>query len=406
MEDLIDDAPGQRASSARTSTWPGTSRSPARRASPAARWRSATTRSRARRHRTSPTARSRATAPDYSSTPCNQRERRATAAARPARTTACCGGSTGTIDRPLLPRHGRLPARRRSSTFDGADRPVPELRPRPTSVDFPFRCTIPRAVVDGDDRRTRRARRSTATACSASAPRSRRHGGNVDAMANEHNFDLLRRGLGRDSLAGRIVGRPADAAGPDDFPKIADRSQQGFVNFMYLGRAMIHPDGLRRRPAFQVDPDGGDPEPTRIGHRHSAAVLRRQQPGRDPRRRADRARAGLQPRRARRAGDELLDPAAAQRRLRRVRAGHHRRRQHARRPLRPLPERARAAADPVADAAALGPRRGQRLRAPHDRRTRCRTRRSTSAHARSPTATTRWPTSPPRSRRGRSAPAC
>ena len=39
-------------------------------------------------------------------------------------------------------------------------------------------------------------------------------------------------------------------------------------------------------------------------------------------------------------------------------------------PLRQLPRRARAAADPVADADALGPRRGQRLRAPHDDRTR------------------------------------
>ena len=30
--------------------------------------------------------------------------------------------------------------------------------------------------------------------------------------------------------------------------------QQGFLNFMYLGRAMIHPDGLRAIAAFQ---DGG-----------------------------------------------------------------------------------------------------------------------------------------------------
>ena len=37
-------------------------------------------------------------------------------------------------------------------------------------------------------------------------------------------------------------------------------------------------------------------------------------------------------------------------------------------PLRLLPERARAAADPVDDAAALGPRRDQRLRAPHHQR--------------------------------------
>ena len=34
------------------------------------------------------------------------------------------------------------------------------------------------------------------------------------------------------------------------FPSLADRLQQGFVNFMFLGRLMIHPDGFASRPEF------------------------------------------------------------------------------------------------------------------------------------------------------------
>jgi hypothetical protein len=35
------------------------------------------------------------------------------------------------------------------------------------------------------------------------------------------------------------------------FPSLADRAQQGFLNFLYLGRALIHPDGLGADPAFR-----------------------------------------------------------------------------------------------------------------------------------------------------------
>jgi hypothetical protein len=40
-----------------------------------------------------------------------------------------------------------------------------------------------------------------------------------------------------------------------NFPKLADRAQQAFLNFMFLGRAMIHPDGFCTNAAFQ-DPNG------------------------------------------------------------------------------------------------------------------------------------------------------
>jgi hypothetical protein len=40
------------------------------------------------------------------------------------------------------------------------------------------------------------------------------------------------------------------------FASLPDRSQQGFLNFMYVGRALIHPEGLSTDPAFAV---GGQP---------------------------------------------------------------------------------------------------------------------------------------------------
>lgn len=49
-----------------------------------------------------------------------------------------------------------------------------------------------------------------------------------------------------------------------NFNKAADRMQQGFVNFMLLQRAMVHPDGFSALPAFQLDDDGNpstDPVP-------------------------------------------------------------------------------------------------------------------------------------------------
>ena len=40
-----------------------------------------------------------------------------------------------------------------------------------------------------------------------------------------------------------------------NFPSLADRAQQGFLNFLVAGRAMVHPEGFVTDPAFQ-DADG------------------------------------------------------------------------------------------------------------------------------------------------------
>jgi hypothetical protein len=34
------------------------------------------------------------------------------------------------------------------------------------------------------------------------------------------------------------------------FPRLADRNQQGFLNLLFLGRLMVHPQGLPSRPGF------------------------------------------------------------------------------------------------------------------------------------------------------------
>lgn len=38
-----------------------------------------------------------------------------------------------------------------------------------------------------------------------------------------------------------------------NFPSLPDRAQQGFLNFMFLGRAAVHPKGFATDPAFQQD---------------------------------------------------------------------------------------------------------------------------------------------------------
>jgi hypothetical protein len=45
-----------------------------------------------------------------------------------------------------------------------------------------------------------------------------------------------------------------------NFNKAVDRMQQGFVNFMLIGRAMIHEDGFSSSPAFQLDEEAGPGE--------------------------------------------------------------------------------------------------------------------------------------------------
>jgi hypothetical protein len=110
-----------------------------------------------------------------------------------------------------------------------------------------FHCNIPRSALDP-----------------AAPPKARPslygHGllgepteidaGNVRSMSNEHNFVFCATawaGFSSEDVP-HIISTLSDLSG---FNTIADRMQQGFLNMLFLGRAMIHPQGLSSHGAFQ-----------------------------------------------------------------------------------------------------------------------------------------------------------
>ena len=83
-----------------------------------------------------------------------------------------------------------------------------------------------------------------------------------------HTRDV--RTLGNDhgvmTCATDFIGMSEDDVGPvaipalrdlSNFKPLADRLQQGFLDFLYLGRAMIHPDGFASNPAFRFNGNTG-----------------------------------------------------------------------------------------------------------------------------------------------------
>ena len=65
-----------------------------------------------------------------------------------------------------------------------------------------------------------------------------------------------------------------------NFNKLVDRMQQGFVNFMYLSRALTHPDGLVDDAAFQMENGASGSQPV-IDTNGGRALVHGSQPGAD-----------------------------------------------------------------------------------------------------------------------------
>jgi hypothetical protein len=146
----------------------------------------------------------------------------------------------GTITVPCYVTKGCAPGGRFSFDSRGLPR-------RMGTMSAKFFCNIPRSALDP-----------------ASAPKARAslygHGllgnateidaGNVRSMSNEHNFVFCATawaGFSEEDLP-HIISVLSDFSG---FNTMADRMQQGFLNMLFLGRAMIHPQGLSSNAAFQ-----------------------------------------------------------------------------------------------------------------------------------------------------------
>ncbi len=109
-------------------------------------------------------------------------------------------------------------------------------------------CIIPRTAVDGLNPP---AARPSLYGHGLLGEASEVEAGNVKAMAFEHNMTFC----ATDWAGFAFQDIPTILATLQDlnnFPKFVDRTQQGMLNFLYLGRLMIHPDGFVSDPAFQA----------------------------------------------------------------------------------------------------------------------------------------------------------
>ena len=83
--------------------------------------------------------------------------------------------------------------------------------------------------------------------------------GQVSDMVQEHGFMYC--ATDWEGMATIDISAAAQAdADMDRFPALTDHVQQGVLNFMYLARLMIHPQGFSSDPAFQVSKGGAAPQ--------------------------------------------------------------------------------------------------------------------------------------------------
>lgn len=121
-----------------------------------------------------------------------------------------------------------------------------------STVDVPFRCEIPASLVDGGD--VTAAQTGT---YGHGLLGSRGQVGGQKQYANE--TDTIWCAMNWDGFSEDDIPTLGKALGDlSHFSKIADRMQQGFLNFMMLQRALVHPQGLATDPAFQYDAGSGD----------------------------------------------------------------------------------------------------------------------------------------------------
>ncbi len=117
---------------------------------------------------------------------------------------------------------------------------------RPGSVQSAnFVCVVPRAAAAATGRASLYGHGLLGDAEEATK------GAHIHLMANEHNFTFCATDWSGFSSADlpNTIGILNDLS---KFPQMADRIQQGFLNFLFLGRLMRHPQGLAAHPAFRV----------------------------------------------------------------------------------------------------------------------------------------------------------
>jgi len=114
-----------------------------------------------------------------------------------------------------------------------------------------FRCMVPYAATTGGAAPVHPARPSL-YGHGLLGDEGEVSAGHVRDMASEHNFVMCATkwtGMGDDDYPTALQ----ILSNFSNFPKFSERLHQGYLNFLFLGRLMIHPDGFAANPAFQID---------------------------------------------------------------------------------------------------------------------------------------------------------
>jgi len=146
----------------------------------------------------------------------------------------------GTLTVPCFLTNGCAPGGQ--FTFDTRGRPVQQ-----GTTTAKFSCRIPRSVLDpASPPKARPALYGHGLLGS----RSEVNAGNVRSMANEYQFIFC--AVDWAGFANEDISNVVAAIGElSKFNTVVDRMQQGFLNQLLLGRAMIHPQGFSSNAAFQ-----------------------------------------------------------------------------------------------------------------------------------------------------------
>jgi hypothetical protein len=120
---------------------------------------------------------------------------------------------------------------------------LPEQNPIFSTIEVPFVCTIPH------DATATNPAHPTLYGHGLLGSRFESTGGSTD-RDRERNFmpcAVNWMGFAEYDVANALITLVA----PGNMPSMIDRAQQGFLNFLFLGRAIAHPDGLATDPAFK-----------------------------------------------------------------------------------------------------------------------------------------------------------
>jgi hypothetical protein len=139
--------------------------------------------------------------------------------------------------------------------YDGPNDLTPNFNSSYT-MDAPFTCVIPRSVEAGGTVHPARPSLYGHGLLGSREEVTNGSGGNIKQLANDHNFVFCAVNWAGFAEEDQFEGVLHSLTNMSNFPQVADRVQQGFINFLYLGRAMIHSSGFGSDPAFEVDPDG------------------------------------------------------------------------------------------------------------------------------------------------------